>query len=180
MKNIQKLTFISLLVAQALILYIIEGMLPIPFIAPGAKLGLSNIVTVISLYLFSFKDAFLVILLRILLSTLFGGTMSSLLYSISGGILSLIFMYLIKKFGKNNISIIGVSITGAFFHNIGQVLMAAVVINNINIIMYLPVLSVAGLGTGFFVGITARYLMVYIKKLPFYGAISNNKSIKGD
>jgi heptaprenyl diphosphate synthase len=89
-------------------------------------------------------------------------------------------MYLIKKYGRNNISIIGVSITGAFFHNIGQVLMAALIINNVNIIMYLPVLSIAGLGTGFFVGITSRYLMLYVKKLPFYGAVSNNKSFKGD
>lgn len=180
MKKIQKLTFISLLVAQALVLYIIEGMLPVPFIAPGAKLGLSNIITVVCLYIFSLKDAFLVIMLRIILSTLFGGTLSSLMYSLSGGILSLIFMYLIKKYGKDKISIIGVSITGAFFHNIGQVLMAAIIIKNINIIMYLPVLSIAGLGTGFFVGITSRYLMLYVKKLPFYGILSNNKSFKGD
>jgi heptaprenyl diphosphate synthase len=180
MKKIQKLTFISLLVAQALVLYIIEGMLPVPFIAPGAKLGLSNIITVVCLYLFSFKDAFVVILLRIILSTLFGGSLSSLMYSLSGGILSLISMYLIKRFGKDKISIIGVSITGAFFHNIGQVLMAAIIIKNINIVMYLPVLSIAGLGTGFFVGITSRYLMSYVKKLPFYGILSNNKSFKGD
>ena len=180
MKKTQKLTFISVLVAQALILYLVERMLPVPFIAPGAKLGLSNIITVVCLYLFNLKDAFTVIVLRIILSTLFGGSLSSFLYSISGGLLSLIAMYLIKRFGKDYISIIGVSITGAFFHNVGQILMAAIIIKNINIIVYLPILSIAGIGTGFFVGITSRYLMLYVKKLPFYSSINNNKYFKGD
>ncbi|MCM0648474.1 Gx transporter family protein [Clostridium swellfunianum] len=180
MKKTQKLTFIAVLVAQALILYLIERMLPIPFIAPGAKLGLSNIITVVCLYLFNLKDAFTVIVLRIILSTLFGGSLSSFLYSISGGLLSLISMYFIKRIGRDNISIIGVSITGAFFHNLGQILMAAAVIRNINIIVYLPILSAAGIGTGFFVGITARYLMLYVRRLPFYSTVNNNKSFKGD
>jgi heptaprenyl diphosphate synthase len=180
MKKTQKLTFLSVLVAQALILYLVERMLPIPFIAPGAKLGLSNIITIVCLYLFTFKDAFIVIILRIILSTLFGGSLSSFLYSIAGGLLSLVTMYLIKRLGKEYISIIGVSITGAFFHNVGQVLVAALIIQNINIVVYLPVLAVAGLGTGFFVGITSRYLMLYVKKLPFYSVINNNKSFKGD
>jgi len=180
MKKTQKLTFISLLVAQALVLYVIEGMLPLPFIAPGAKLGLSNIIITVCLYIFSLKDAFIVMLLRIILSTLFGGSISSFLYSLSGGILSLLAMYLIKRLGKNYISIIGVSITGAFFHNLGQIIVAALIVNNINIIVYLPVLAVAGIGTGFFVGITSRFLMTYINKLPFYISIRNNKYFKGD
>jgi heptaprenyl diphosphate synthase len=89
-------------------------------------------------------------------------------------------MYFIKRLGKDYISIIGVSITGAFFHNVGQVLIAALVIHNINIIVYLPILSIAGIGTGFFVGITSRYLMIYVKKLPFYSTINNNNYFKGD
>lgn len=175
MRKTQKLTFISLLVAQALVLYMIERMLPIPFIAPGAKLGLSNIITTVCLYIFSLKDAFVVVILRIILSTFFGGSISSFLYSLSGGILSLLAMYVIKRLGKDYISIIGVSITGAFFHNLGQIFVAALIVNNINIIVYLPVLAVAGIGTGFFVGITSRFLMLYLNKLPFYTGIRNNK-----
>lgn len=101
MKKINKMTFISVLVAQALILYLVEGMMPIPFIAPGAKLGLSNIITVICLYLFTLKDAFLVMILRIILSTFFAGSMSSLLYSIAGGVFSTLSMYFIKKLVNN-------------------------------------------------------------------------------
>lgn len=181
MKKTQKMTFISLLVAQALVLYLVERMLPVPFIAPGAKLGLSNIITVVCLYMFDSRDALIVILLRILLSTLIGGaSVSALLYSIAGGILSLYAMYFIKIMGKENISIIGVSITGAFFHNLGQILVSALIIQNIRIIVYLPILAIAGIGTGFFVGITSRYLLVYLKTLPFYSTIDNNKSFKGD
>lgn len=180
MKKTQKLTFISVLVAQALILYLVERMLPIPFIAPGAKLGLSNIITVVCLYIFGFKEAFAVIILRILLSTFFGGTVSSFLYSIAGGILSLLAMYIIKILGRDKISIIGVSVTGAFFHNVGQILVAAAVIQNINIVVYLPILAIAGIGTGFFVGITSRYLLKYVKVLPFYKFIHNNNAFKGD
>lgn len=175
MKNLQRLTFLAVLVAQALVLYIVESMIPVPFITPGAKLGLSNIITVASLYLFGFKDTFVVVLLRILLSTFFGGSISSLIYSLSGGILSLLFMHLVKALGKDDISIMGVSITGAFFHNVGQVLSAAAIIQNINVVIYLPLLTVSGIGTGFFVGITANYLLNALKKLPIYKTINNSK-----
>jgi heptaprenyl diphosphate synthase len=173
LKRTQKMTFISVLVAQALVLYILERSIPVPFIAPGAKLGLSNIITVVSLYSLSLKDTFAVIVLRVLLSTLVGGSVSSLLYSIAGGLLSLITMYAMKKLGKNNVSIIGVSIVGAFFHNVGQVIIAGLIIHNINIILYLPILTVAGMGTGFFVGITSSYLLMLLKKLPIYNIIKN-------
>ena len=76
MKKTSKIVYISLLVAQALVLHIFERMIPVPFITPGAKLGLANLVIVVALYtLDSYKEAFLVLFLRILLSTMFGGTL---------------------------------------------------------------------------------------------------------
>lgn len=174
MTKTQKMTFISILVAQALVLHIFERMIPIPFITPGAKLGLSNIITVVSLYTFGLKDSFIIIILRILLSTLVGSSVSSILYSLSGGILSLLTMYAMKQIGKNNISIIGVSIIGAFFHNVGQIIVSALIVQNMNMILYFPLLAVAGIGTGFFVGITSSYLLIVLHKLPFYGKIHHN------
>lgn len=165
MKKTQKLTFISLFVAQGLALYMVERMIPVPFITPGAKPGLTNIITVLALYMFGFKDVFLIIILRILLSTLLGGSMSSFLYSIAGGILSFLAMYFLKRIGKDEISIIGVSIVGAVFHNIGQIIVAGLVIENAMIVTYLPILIVAALGTGFFVGLTSKYLLPFIKKI---------------
>ncbi|MCY6355230.1 Gx transporter family protein [Clostridium sp. ZS2-4] len=165
MKKTQKLTFISLFVAQGLVLYMVERMIPVPFITPGAKLGLTNIIAVLALYMFDFKDIFLIIVLRIILSTLLGGGLSSFLYSIAGGILSFLAMYSVKKLGKDEVSIIGISIIGAVFHNIGQIIVAALVIENVMIVTYLPVLIAAALGTGFFVGLTSKYLLPFIKKI---------------
>lgn len=163
----RKMTFLSLLVAQALVLNIVERMLPVPFIAPGAKLGLANIITLVCLYSFGFKDTLIVTILRVILGTLLGGSLSSFLYSISGGILSLLAMFIVKEAGRDNVSTIGVSVAGAFFHNVGQVLMAALIIQNIRIVSYLPILSVAAILTGIFVGIVGRYLLNFLKRLSF-------------
>ena len=85
MNKTSKMVYLSLLVAQALVLYLFERMIPVPFITPGAKLGLANLVSVIALYtLQEYKDAFMVVFLRLLLSTIFGGSLSSLLFSLSG------------------------------------------------------------------------------------------------
>ena len=175
MNKTQKLTFISVLVAQALVLHIFERMIPVPFISPGAKLGLSNIITVIALYTLGFKDTFMIILVKIILAALLVSSISGLLYSLSGGMLSFIAMYFIKQAGKDNISIIGVSIVGAFFHNVGQIIIAALVIQNINMVLYFPVLAIAGIGTGFFVGVTSYYLLELLKKLPIYGELVKYK-----
>ena len=84
------LIILSLFVAQSLVLYIVEGMLPVPFIAPGAKLGLANLITVIALYALPRKrDVALILLLRIILSTAFGGGINAFFYSVSGAALSL-------------------------------------------------------------------------------------------
>lgn len=166
MTKTQKMMFISILVAQAIVLYIVELMIPVPFITPGAKLGLANIVTVVSLYSLGFYDTLLVVLLRIILSTLLVGSLSSF-FSISGGILSIVAMYFVKELGKENISIIGVSVMGSVFHNIGQILIAAITVQNIRIISYLPILMIAGIGTGIFVGLTSKFMLQYLKKIKF-------------
>ena len=167
MNKTRKMVFIALLVAQALVLHIFERMIPVPFIAPGAKLGLANIITVVAIYMLTFKYALAIVVLRVILATLLGGTLSGFFYSISGGILSLLAMFICKKFGKSEISILGISIIGAVFHNIGQIIIAAVVIENLKMVAYLPMLLVAGIGTGIFVGLTAKQLIVYLKRSNF-------------
>ncbi len=169
MINTRRMTLISIFVAQALVLHIIERLIPVPFLTPGAKLGLANIITVISLYLFTLKDAFLIVVIRVVLATLVGGSLSGFFYSIAGGVLSLFAMYCIKKVGGENISIIGISVVGSFFHNLGQVAVAALIIQNIIIISYLPILMLAGVGTGIFVGFTANFLNGYLKKINLKG-----------
>lgn len=172
MKNTSRMVYISLLVAQALVLYVFESMIPVPFITPGAKLGLANLVTVIALYtLGNNRQVFLVVILRLILSTMFGGNLSSFMYSASGAILSYFIMVFIKNVGKDHLSIIGVSASGAVFHNVGQLLIASAIVRNINVMLYLPVLSIAGIGTGIFIGITANYAINHMVKLPYFKKI---------
>lgn len=169
MNKTSKMVYLSLLVAQALVLYIFERMIPVPFITPGAKLGLANLVVVIALYtLDNYRDAFVVVFLRLLLSTFFGGGVSSFLFSLSGSIFSFVIMVIIKEVGKDNVSIIGVSAAGGVFHNIGQLLIAAMIVKNIGVMLYLPILSTAGIGTGIFIGVTANYLIKHLITLPYF------------
>lgn len=163
--NLRKMIFIALLVSMSLVLHIVEGMIPVPFITPGAKLGLANIITVIALYTLSDKEAFLVLFLRILLSVMFGGSISRLMYSLSGGVLSYVTMVITKRIFKEKVSIIGVSCVGAVFHNVGQLLAAAFIVKTMNVMLYLPVMSIAGIGTGIFVGITGEFAVKHLRKI---------------
>lgn len=162
MKDTKRLVMMGLFVSMALALHIFEAMIPVPFIAPGAKLGLSNIITLTILISFGFRDAFAVLVTRILLVSIFSGGMFSFIYSISGGILSLLSMELTRRLGKENVSVVGISVIGAAFHNIGQLLAAAFIIKNMRIFIYFPILFLTAVGTGIFVGLVTKYLLIYL------------------
>lgn len=153
----KKLAHMSLMVGYSLILYIIESYMPNPLIAifPGAKLGIANIVTLTSLVLFGIKDTFIILSVRVIMSSIFAGPISYLLFSISGSYLSLIFMYLALKINK--FSLIGVSVIGAIGHNIGQLAVAGMIIKNGMIFGYLPYMLFASVITGLFVGIASKF-----------------------
>lgn len=168
-----KMVYMSLLVSMALILSLIERMIPTPFVAPGAKLGLANLIITISVYtLDSYKDSFTILFLRIFLASLLGGSISSLLYSVTGGILSFVVTIIVKKLGGKHVSVIGVSASAAVFHNIGQLLAASLILNNFNIFLYLPLLSIIGIITGIFIGLSANYILNHFKTLPYFKYVS--------
>ncbi|MGO1368864.1 MAG: Gx transporter family protein [Senegalia sp. (in: firmicutes)] len=168
MNKTRKIVIISLLVSQALVLHLVERIIPFNFGVPGAKLGLANIITLISLYLFGFKETLTVVILRVILSSLLGGNVSGFLFSVSGGILSFLIMYILKVIGREKISAIGISIVGAIFHNIGQILMAAIIIENLNIFIYLPLLLLSSVVTGLFVGITVKYIIKFLNDTKLF------------
>ncbi len=159
--NTKKIALIGVLIAQAMILGFIERLIPLNFMVPGAKLGLANIVTLVSLYLLSDKETVLVLVGRILLLAFLFGSLSSLLYSLSGGLLALLVMGILVRWKA--ISMISVSIMGAVCHNVGQLLMAALVIENFNIFYYLPLLLAFAVPTGIVVGTTSRLLLKYLQ-----------------
>ena len=156
-----KTVYLALLVAQSLALFLFEGLIPLPFLAPGAKLGLANLITLIAIYtLPRWQDILLVIIVRIILATMFGGGPTILLYSLSGGLLSFAVMLLLRR--CRCFSLLGVSAAGGFFHNLGQLLIASLVIGNPGLLLYLPLLGPCGLLTGLLLGICAK---LALKKL---------------
>ncbi len=164
MNRNKKLANMAMLVALAMIFSYVESLIPINFGVPGGmKLGVANLVTVTGLYFLEIPEVLAVSVLRVLLTGFLFGNGMSIIYSLAGGaVVSLLAMVLVKK--MDGISIVGVSITGGVFHNIGQILVAMAVVENLKLIYYLPVLLVAGTVTGFVIGIVAGKILPVVKK----------------
>lgn len=159
----KKIAYISVLISLALIFSYIEALIPIDFGIPGVKLGLANVVSIITLYIFGFYYALFVTLIRVVLSGLLFGNMFSIIYSLSGGLISLIIMYLLKE--TNKFSIVGVSIGGGVFHNVGQLLIAVLIIEQLKLYFYLPILIISGVLMGTLIGIVS---MAVTKRVETY------------
>lgn len=158
----RKTAYMGMFLAIALICSYVESLIPFYFGIPGVKLGLTNIVVVLMLYSVDAKEAFLISVLRILLAGFLFGNPFSILYSLGGGMLSFLAMMLLKYTDK--FKAVSVSVTGGIFHNIGQLLVASVVVENYNLFYYAPVLLVAGFVTGFLIGILAQEMILRLKK----------------
>lgn len=143
--------------ALALIFSYVELLIPTNFGIPGAKLGLANLVIIIVLYKTDWKEALLLSVVRIVLAGFLFGNLFGILYSLAGGILSLAVMALLKRSGA--FSIIGVSMAGGVSHNVGQLIMAMLVVETYAVGYYLPVLLIAGLITGTLIGIAGREML---------------------
>lgn len=161
MKN--KVAYFGVFTAFALIMGYIESMIPFYFGIPGVKLGLTNIVIVIALYVMGVKEAFLLNVARIVLVGFLFGSLYSILYSLAGGMLSLLVMVLLKRTGRFSAG--GVSIAGGISHNIGQILVAIFVVETASIAYYLPVLLIAGTVTGFLIGLISSEVLRRLPKL---------------
>lgn len=157
----KRLARLGLLTALALIAGYVELLIPIPMGIPGVKLGLANLVVVWALYDLSPKEALAVNGIRILLGGFLFGNLSMILYSLAGALLSFVCMLATKK--SNAFSIVGVSIVGGITHNVGQLLVAMTVLETVNLVYYGPVLLIAGVITGFFIGMVTEEVR---KRLP--------------
>ncbi len=154
----KKTAYLGLFLALALICSYIESLIPFYFGIPGVKLGLANIVVVLMLYCTGAKSALAVSVLRILLSGFLFGNMFSILYSLAGGLASFLCMVLLKRSGR--FRIISVSAAGGVTHNLGQIAVAAAVVENRSLFYYYPVLFIAGTLTGIVIGIAAQEIIL--------------------
>ena len=149
MTRTKKLTLCALLTALALALSYTERFIPLQLLIPlpGIKLGLANIVTLVTLFLLGTKSSFAVLLLRCTLGSLFGGGITGLIFSTTGGLFAVIAMVLAKK--SSRFSVYGISIFGAAAHHIGQILAAIFLMQSVYVGAYLPYLLLVGIFTGF-------------------------------
>lgn len=156
---------LSMLLSLAVVLNVVENMLPLFSAAiPGLKLGLANTVILVILYLYSFKSAFYISVLRVILvgilaTGLFGPTF---FFSLVGALLSITMMGLAKRFTK--LSIVGISIVGSIFHSCGQVLVAMLILNS-NMLYYLPWLLLFSVPTGIIIGLVSKQLVKSLEKV---------------
>ena len=161
----QRLTQLALLTALALIIFIIEAQIPPLTTIPGVKMGLANIITLVTLYRFGRRDALMVLLVRIFLGSIFAGQMMTLFYSLAGGLLCyLVCAALYRAIPERRLWLL--SMIGAVCHNIGQILVAIFLTATPEILWYLPFLVLSGLVSGCFTGLAAGFVLKRLHTIP--------------
>lgn len=158
MKN--KVAYMGIYTALALIFSYVELLIPFHIGVPGIKLGLANVVIVIVLYKMGWKEAYIISITRVILAGFLFGNLASILFSLAGCLLSLSMMFILYK--REIFSVIGVSVIGAIFHNLGQILVAMMVVNTFSVAYYFPVLMIAGVVTGIIIGFLAKEMILRI------------------
>lgn len=159
----KKVATYGLLIALAFILSYIESIFPLPIAIPGIKLGLANLVVITALYSMGAKEAFALSIIRVVLVGFTFGSPSTMIFSLVGGLLSWLMMSIFKK--SKLFSFIGVSVIGGISHNIGQIVTSIFIVENINIIYYLPFLLISGILTGATIGILGAMIVKRIKNI---------------
>ncbi len=158
----KKLAELALLTAVALIIFIIELRIPNILPIPGVKLGLANIITVYAVYKFSAKETLMIVATRVILGSLFSSNFSVIIYSLSGAIMCLVGMLLVKRVIPLKYIWL-CSIIGAVFHNTGQMITAVIMMRSFAVIAYYPPLIISGCIAGLFTGLCAGFVL---KRLP--------------
>ena len=161
MKKTKRLATTAVLVALARILSFVESRIPAFFPIPGLKLGIANIVTLFAIYRLGIKDALYISLVRVSLASMLFGTLTSFLYALAGGMLSLFVMVLVKKLTP--LTTVAVSVLGGVAHNIAQVTVASIILSTNVVIYYLPPLLLSGTVAGVAIGIVGALLVKKVK-----------------
>jgi heptaprenyl diphosphate synthase len=160
----RKMVYMGLLISLAMTLSYFERFIPLPYSVPGMKLGLANIITVTCIMYFKKREVFMIVISRILLTALIIGSMMSFFYSLSGGVLSSLGMLFVYRYFGNKVSTIGISVFGGVLHNVGQLLVLNVITGRTTIALYYaPILMIAGILTGVFVGVASMYFIKHVK-----------------
>ena len=161
MKN-RKIALLGLFIALAFIFSYIENLLPLNIGIPGAKVGLANLAVMVAMYTIGEREAAALSLIRVILVGLTFGNISMMMYSLAGAVLSFFVMLMAKRL--KIFSICGVSVLGGVFHNIGQIIVAILVLDTQSLLYYLPFLIAIGTISGVIIGIVANLIMARVSK----------------
>lgn len=163
MNGTRKIIILALLTSIGIVLGIIENGVPLPIKVPGARLGLSNVIQLAVIVAIGYREGLLIAVLKSFLIAVGTGNMSGMLYSLPSAIASTMAMIVVYHFFIGKFSLIGVSIFGALTHNLVQVGVASLIIGNIRVFTYYPILALISIFTGYFIGLTAMYFEKYLK-----------------
>ena len=163
MKN--RVAYFGVFTALALIFSYVETLIPLNFGIPGVKLGLANLIIVIALYKMKLSEVYILSFVRVLLNGFIFGNYFSIIYSLAGGMLSLTTMAVLKK--RDGFSILGISMAGGVMHNVGQLLIAMIIVETFSVVYYVPVLLISGLITGLLIGMTSGEMLKRLVNIQF-------------
>jgi heptaprenyl diphosphate synthase len=167
MNKTRRMVLLGLFIAIASVLHVVESSMPLPLPVPGIKLGLANIISLIVIATFGWRDAIYVVIVRVFLASLFGGIFlgPAFAMSMSGAIVSTVVMAYAYQYWHSVFSLIGISIIGAVIHNMVQILVAALVVSSVTLLWYLPYLILFALPMGWVTGMTVIYFLAKAPKL---------------
>lgn len=168
LRDTRNLTTTSILVALASVLHVVEALIPIPYVVPGAKLGLANIVALYAVMTMGLGQALAISFLRTLIGGLLSGTFLNLGYYLAtaGAISSTLVMYAVSRIRRPGVSVIGVSVAGSFTHNLAQLTVAALLLQQVGVLFYLPYLLFFAIPTGIFIGFLAARVIFAFPQRP--------------
>lgn len=153
----------GILVAAAFVLGYLESLIPFNIGIPGVKIGFANLAVVIAMSILGYKEAFEVGIVRAFLTGFTFGNMNSLMYSLAGSILSIFIMVIMHK--SKRFSIVGISIAGGLAHNMGQLIVASIILETLDLKYYTGFLMVCGVITGLLIGIISTRVVLHLKKM---------------
>ena len=163
--NTKKLTLLAMMITFAIVLSYVESKIPAFVAIPGVKIGLANIVVIFVLYKLGIKEAIVISGVRVFIISMLFGNPVSMIYSISGAILSLAVMFLLKKLTP--LKEVAVSVVGGVMHNVGQIAVASVILDTNVVVYYLPFLILSGTIAGIAIGVAAAVLVKRINRFSF-------------
>ena len=162
-KRAQRVALCGILLALMLVLGLVESMIPVGGGIPGIKLGLSNSVLIFAVYMLDIPTAYVLMALKVTLASMMYAGFGAFPYALAGGVLSVTAMALFSR--VRGMHPVTVSMVGGVMHNVGQVVMAMVMLNTARLMYYLAILMLVGLGTGALTGICAHQVMRHWKRI---------------